>query len=71
MKNYIQKLTLINIATMQSPRRGPALSMHIVKFPACVHQFYANVLVFLNINPFLHINEKYALSETDTAVQSN
>ena len=30
-------------------------------FPACVHQFYANVLVFVNINPFLYINDQFAL----------
>ena len=31
-------------------------------FPASVHQFYANILVFVNINPFLYINNQFALS---------
>ena len=30
-------------------------------FPASVHQFYANILVFININPFLYINDQFAL----------
>ena len=30
-------------------------------FPASVHQFYANILVFVNINPFLYINDQFAL----------
>ena len=30
-------------------------------FPASVHQFYANILVFVNINPFLYINNQFAL----------
>ena len=30
-------------------------------FPARVHQFYANILVFVNINPFLYINDQFAL----------
>ena len=30
-------------------------------FPARVHQFYANLLVFVNINPFLYINDQFAL----------
>ena len=49
-----------NIATMQCPRREPALSIHIVNFPN-MHQFYANILVFVNINPFLYINDQFAL----------
>ena len=31
-------------------------------FPASVHQFYANILVFVNINPFLYTNDQFALS---------
>jgi hypothetical protein len=31
-------------------------------FPASVHQFYSNLLVFVNINPFLYINDQFALS---------
>ena len=30
-------------------------------FPARVHQFYANIFVFLNINPFLYINDQFGL----------
>ena len=30
-------------------------------FPPSVHQFYANVLVFVNINHFLYINDQFAL----------
>ena len=30
-------------------------------FPASVHQLYANILVFVNINPFLYINDQFAL----------
>ena len=33
--------------------------MHIVNLP--LHQFYANILVFVNINPFLYINNQFAL----------
>ena len=29
--------------------------------PASVHQFYANIFVFVNINPFLYINDQFAL----------
>ena len=31
-------------------------------FPASVHQFYVNIFVFLNINPFLHSNDQFALN---------
>ena len=30
-------------------------------FPASVHQFYANILVFVNVNPFLFTNNQFAL----------
>ena len=30
-------------------------------FPACVHQFYVNLFVFVKINPFLYINDQFAL----------
>ena len=30
-------------------------------FPASMHQFYANILVFVNINPFLYINVQFTL----------
>ena len=30
-------------------------------FPASEHQFYVNILVFVNINPFLYINNQFAL----------
>ena len=30
-------------------------------FPASVHQFYANLLVFVNVNPFLYIIDQFAL----------
>ena len=30
--------------------------------PASVHQFYANILVFVNINPFLYTNDQFALT---------
>ena len=30
-------------------------------FPASLHQSYANILVFININPFLYINDQFAL----------
>ena len=43
---------------------GPALSVNariLSIFPAIVHQFYANILVFVNINPFLYINDQFAL----------
>ena len=33
-------------------------------FPASVQQFYANMLVFVNINPFLYINNQFALPIT-------
>ena len=33
-------------------------------FPARVHQFYANTPVFVNINPFLYINDQFALRIT-------
>ena len=49
-----------NIATMQCPRRGAALSI----FPASVHQFYANILVFVTIYPFLYINDQFALTDS-------
>ena len=35
-------------------------------FPSSVHQFYANILVFDNINPFLYINDQFALCNTTT-----
>ena len=31
-------------------------------FPVRVHLFYANILVFVNINPFLYINDQFALT---------
>ena len=34
-------------------------------FPASVHQFYTNILVFFNINPFLYINDQFALNDTN------
>ena len=30
-------------------------------FPASEHQFYANILLFVNINPFLYISDQFAL----------
>jgi hypothetical protein len=30
-------------------------------FPASVHQFYVNILVFVSINPFLQTNDQFAL----------
>ena len=33
-------------------------------FPASVHQFYVNILVFININPFFYINDQFALRYT-------
>ena len=30
-------------------------------FPASEHQFYLNILVFVNINPFLYTNDQFAL----------
>ena len=30
-------------------------------FSASVHQFYANLLVFVNINPFFYTNDQFAL----------
>ena len=30
-------------------------------FPASVYQFFANILVFVNINPFLYITDQFAL----------
>jgi hypothetical protein len=30
-------------------------------FPVSVHQFYANIFVFVNINRFLYINDQFAL----------
>ena len=38
--------------------------MHIVNFPnKCAPiEFYANILVFVNINPFLYTNNQYALA---------
>ena len=38
-------------------------------FPASVHQFYANVLVFVNINQFLYINDQFALDYTHFGCQ--
>ena len=35
-------------------------------FPASVHQFYANILVFVNINPFLYLNHQFALFDTSS-----
>jgi hypothetical protein len=34
-------------------------------FPASVHQFYANIFLFININPFLYINDQFALIFTN------
>jgi hypothetical protein len=34
-------------------------------FPASVHQFYANIFVFVNINPFLYINDQFALKNVN------
>ena len=31
-------------------------------FPAIVHQFYANILAFVNINPFIYINDQFSLN---------
>ena len=33
-------------------------------FTASVHQFYVNILVFININPFFYINDQFALGFT-------
>ena len=30
-------------------------------FLACMHQFFANILVFININTFLYFNNQFAL----------
>ena len=35
-------------------------------FPARVHQFYENILVFVNINPFLYTNDQFALKNIST-----
>ena len=35
-------------------------------FPASVHQFYATILVFVNINPFLYTNDQFALMNIST-----
>ena len=51
---HFHEKNVVNIATMQ-------LSI----FPASVHQFYANILVFVNINPFLYINDQFALVDID------
>ena len=54
----------ICIATNAGPR-VPEGDLHcqciLSIFPASVHQFYANLLVFVNINPFLYINDQFAL----------
>ena len=34
-------------------------------FPASMHQFYANILVFVNINPYLYTNDQFALKNVD------
>ena len=39
----------------------PLLQCILSIFPASVHQFYVNILVFVNINPFLYINDQFAL----------
>ena len=33
-------------------------------FPASLHYFCANILVFVNINPFLYINDQFALCDS-------
>ena len=33
-------------------------------FPASLHQVYKNILVFININPFLYTNNQFALDTT-------
>ena len=40
---------------------GPRNQCILSIFPASEHQFYVNILVFVNINPFLYLNDQFAL----------
>ena len=60
-KNLCGDLYLANIARMQRPEGDLHCQCILSIFPASVHQFYGNILVFVNINPFLYINDQFAL----------
>ena len=49
--------------------RNKLIAMHcqciLSIFPASVHQFYVNILVFVNINPVLYTNDQFALKNVD------
>ena len=40
----------------------------LANFPASVHQFYVNILVFVNINSFLYTNNQFALKNVDLSL---
>ena len=44
-----------------SPKNATNHPVALSIFPASVHQSYANLLVFVNFNLFLHINDQFAL----------
>jgi hypothetical protein len=48
---------------------GPARILSI--FPAGMHQFYANILAFVNINLFLYINDQFALTNPNIFAESD
>ena len=60
----IEQYTGLLLATLPYVKlEFPVLLQCILSiFQASVHQFYANLLVFVNINPFLFINDQFALS---------
>ena len=59
-----RKCSLFQIVAAISNIAAVLLQCILSIFPASVHQFYAYVLVFININPFLYINDQFALSNT-------
>ena len=49
------------IATMRVPEEDLHFQCILSILLSSVHQFYAKVLVFVNINPFLYTNNQFAL----------
>ena len=63
LKTYTGSVSHIGLVTV--PQCQCILSI----FPASVHQFYANLLVFVNINPFFYINDQFALVKSSINVR--
>ena len=63
IRYVINKIATASIYLSQKDKsRGVILLQCILSiFPASMHQFYATILVFVNINPFLYINDQFAL----------